>query len=76
MQDLFELGQLVKPVGSNDSEAGEILAINITPDGVNYKVSGTEIDVRNKKLIQGIRHFEAKELELIKPNNNETEQQE
>jgi hypothetical protein len=61
----FNLNQLVKPLGKPDTDAGKVISISITNDGIFYKVVSRELDMARKEIITGVSTYAETELEAV-----------
>lgn len=58
----FNIGDKVK----HEGEEGEVISIQVSADGVTYTITSKEIDVRNKTIIEGVKHVQEDVLEGVK----------
>lgn len=68
----FNLGDTVKSKASG--ETGEVLGFSFNSEGFIYTVSSVEVDVREKKLINGVRTH--REEELVEATKDEAGEEE
>jgi len=59
----FKIGQLVKFINDDDTEAGDVLGFYYDPAfGYTYKISAREVDLVAKKVINGSKICREEEL--------------
>jgi hypothetical protein len=63
MKSKFNVGQSVK---MPDGEVGIIQSVRADENGIHYVVSSKEVDLVKKEIINGVKHCEESELELVK----------
>ncbi len=67
MKPKFEIGQKVKFVNDNDSEAGKVMSFSFSPDrGFVYQISSKEVDLAKKEIINGVKSCAESELVAVK----------
>lgn len=63
MKTKFEIGQTVQ---APDGEIGEIQSIGIDVNGIRYAISSKEVDLIEKKIIEGVKHCTEDEITAVK----------
>jgi hypothetical protein len=65
MNPKFKLGQTVRIKG--DGEVGEIVSYVASITGISYySISSKEVDLTEKKILEGVKHVQEDEIEAVK----------
>lgn len=59
----FNIGEKVKV--KSDGEVGMVLSFHVDGEGVRYTISSKEVNLKQKKIIEGVKHVMEDELEAV-----------
>lgn len=63
MEPKYSIGDKVKHI--QDGEICEVVSFTVTADGVVYKVTSKEVDIKAKEVIHGFKHLNEEEMEAV-----------
>lgn len=67
MKPKFEMGDKVKFVNDNDSDAGEVVGYSFNNErGFVYQISSKEVDLIKKEVVNGVKSCSEAELVAVK----------
>lgn len=70
MTPKFEIGKKVRFIGDSEADAGNVVSFSFEPDrGFIYKISSVDVDVKNKKLVNGFKTCLESELVAVEEEN-------
>lgn len=67
MKPKYSIGQSVHFKGDSPEEAGKVLSYSFDGETHTYVISAKEVDIKAKKIIDGVKH--CKEDELVEVKN-------
>lgn len=62
MKPKFDLGQSVRLKTDPESDSGKVVKYSYNGESFVYTITSVEVDVKNKRLINGYKHAEESEL--------------